>query len=111
LALLTDRQLRVIDHTGNPTNAVTGYRALLRYAALNPLQQMRLESLGMRSAKLTPDQGDLLRAWKPAAAVETDSRLWLLREPEGTLFHTEKTTGAPQEERVPLERGHPATGD
>jgi hypothetical protein len=111
LALLSDRQIRMVSETEIPTDAVTGHRALLRlYGALSPLPRSRLESSGVRVRELTPAQVELLRAWKPAAEAEPDDRLRLMRERDAVMFCLEPEAGALQAERVPLERGHPPTG-
>jgi hypothetical protein len=106
LTLLTDRQLGLLYHTPIPTHAVHEHRELLRlYAALNPVQRARLELPGLRLGELTAPQLELLRAWKPAAAENTEARLGLRREPEAVVFTLATGAPAPQEERVPLEPG------
>src|SRR5439155_2512614 len=106
LAVLTDRQLGLLYHTPVPTSAVHGHRELLRlYAALNPFQRARLQTTGLRLAELTAPQAELLHAWKPGAPGDTDARLGLRREPEAVVFTLATGAPAPQEERVPLERG------
>jgi hypothetical protein len=89
-----------------PTRAVHGHRELLRlYAALNPTQRARLETTSLRLGELSAPQEEFLRAWKPAAVGNTETRLGLRRELEAVVFTLATAVPAPQEERVPLEPG------
>jgi hypothetical protein len=111
VALLTDRQRGMVNHRGIPTRSAGAHRNVLRfYGALEPYQRARLQTTGLRVGELGPPQVEILRAWKPAAEAGPDALLRLRREEEAVVFQIATEGSAPQEERVPLERGHEPTG-
>jgi len=111
MASLTSPQPEMVYHTGIPTRGATGHREVLRsYGAPRPYQRARLQTTGLRVGELGPPQVELLRAWKPVAEAVPDSLLRLRREAAAVVFQIGTEGSAPQEERVPLERGHEPTG-
>jgi hypothetical protein len=104
LAPLSRRQLRNVSNAGLPTGSAVAHQAVLRlYAGLSPVQRERLETTGLPARELRGSQMELLRAWKPAAVTNGETRLHLRRERESVLFRLDTDGAAPQEERVPLD--------
>jgi hypothetical protein len=112
LAQLTDRQLSNVSNAGIPTSAARKNRELLRlYATLNPLQRQRLETTGLRLRELSARQLELLRAWKPTAPVDGDTRLGLRRQAEAVVFTLTSAGAPPQTESITLPRARPPSTD
>jgi hypothetical protein len=112
MALLTESQLRLLFHTPIPYGPVRKNRELLQlYAALNPFQRARLETMGLRLRELNARQWELLLAWKPAAALDRDARLRLRREPEAVVFVLTSAATAPEEQSIELPRARPSSSD
>jgi hypothetical protein len=109
LAPLSLRQLRSVSNAGIPTDSVLSHGPVLwLYAALYSLQRTRLAT-GVQVRQLSASQIELLCAWKPAAVGSNEAWLRLRQERDSVVFSLDTDRTAPQEERVLLEQGGPAT--